>query len=911
MAARFNHELLVRARTELGLTQDDCARIAGVDVRTYRRYESGEVNDGRSFFVRTSSRRRLVNRLCAELGIAEEDLVREEVESASRETTKIGPNPSGTGDPHVTVNPARSMGVFVSYSGESEGHRAGVEALACLLRAWGAQVAIDTKEPEPPGGWAQWSMAQFADADVILMICTPVYRRRIEQREVPAPGRGGTWEGPLLSDLVYDGTNAFGRIGTVLLDDTTLEAVPSSFRAAPCYRVPGDNEALRAWLAQPARRKRLLDRVTGSDFHAAEDELRLYANAEERDLAAYLRDLEALRELDPSEESSRTRLQLDEQINAVRRKLRSGSQLNPGQTLDAATYTLIRRLGTGGFGSVWLASDVKVKRSVAIKVLKVEHQDDRTRRVRFFRGARVMASLSHPNIVKVFDAGRVEAGHHYFVMEYVKGGDLQTWVKTHRPELHRTLQVVHGIGDALFAAHQRGVFHRDVKPANILVGADEIPKLTDFDLVYAPDTTGGTQPEPMGTYLYSSPEVLADPSEVDGRADVYSLAMTLLFCVTHGALQVTSKHDVSHVVETTSAPTLLKQLIIRATAWDPTSRPQTMKDFLDKLAAIEKTLQSPLRTAKELPPPYPLLRSLGEEGRLSAMVGARWIVGRSLRSDLVLNSPFVSGVHAEILWTGETWMIRDCGSRNGTLVDQSRIMSGEQVRLREGAIVAFGDKLAAWELVAAQGPPEFAAVNAETREIALPTDGILTVSSGDHEAAIYLGATEWIYEGEDGTRPVTDGDLVEVGADRWTLRINGRIEGATTAASGAELSVGDLDLVLHMSRDEEFVQVVAKTLERTIDLGARGHHYLLFKLARRRTEDAQAGIAESECGWISMDECAKEMGGTARVNIDVFRIRRQFLSVGVKDGATVIARRASDKAMRIGTGRLTIVLQPG
>jgi hypothetical protein len=114
-----------------------------------------------------------------------------------------------------------------------------------------------------------------------------------------------------------------------------------------------------------------------------------------------------------------------------------------------------------------------------------------------------------------------------------------------------------------------------------------------------------------------------------------------------------------------------------------------------------------------------------------------------------------------------------------------------------------------------------------------------------------------------------------------------------------------------MSRDEEFVQVVAKTLDRTIDLGARGHHYLLLKLARRRTEDAQAGIAESECGWISMDECAKEMGGTARVNIDVFRIRRQFLSVGVKDGATVIARRASDKAMRIGTGRLTIVLQPG
>jgi len=910
MTAWFNHELLVRARTELGLTQEEVARGAGVDVRTYRRYESGEVNQSGGFGVRTPSRRRLLDSLCRELGLAEEELVRAGSNGASNGSASSGdksqPGVAHAATPQLSVESAR---VFLSYSHDSPMHRSAVDELARLLATWGARVAVDTALQRPPEGWAQWSMSQFAEADIILMICTTEYRRRVELCEVPEQGPGATWEGPLLSDLVYDGNNAFGRIGVVLLEGATVDAIPAPFRVAPRFRVPADAEDLRVWLGQPLRRRRLLELVVAeSDVDAVDDEPSLYVNRGERDLAAYLRDLEALRDLDPREDESEARRRLEERINAVRRQLRSGAHLNPGETLDGGTYSLVRRLGTGGFGTVWLASDAKVKRAVAIKVLKPEHQDDRTRRARFFRGARVMADLNHPGIVRVFDAGRIEAGHHYFVMEFVKGGDLNDWVKSQKPELQATLRIVASISEALRAAHQRGIVHRDVKPANILVGVDGVPKLTDFDLVYAPDTEGDTQAEPMGTYLYASPEVLADPSAVDPRADIYSLGMTLLFCLLGGNLTITSKHEIPSVLERVELPDALKRLVLRATASDPAGRPETMNAFSAELAAIEQVLQPRPSLAAEGPSPYPFLRSLSGGQRL-LMVRTGLCVGRAPGNDLRLERRQVSAQHAAIFWTGRNWMVRDLGSRNGTFVDQRRIPPGEQYPLKEGSVLAFGQMLEAWELASAQSPPETAAVNATSGEVTLPEDGLLTLSDPEGDALVFLGSEGWVCEREEGVRPIVDGEELCLGSSRWTVRINARTGPVTGAiAPPSELSLAGLELVFQISRDEEHVQVSARANGRTIDLGARSHNYLLVTLARRRIQNAQAGLPDTSCGWIYQEDLAHDPSmALPQLNIDVFRIRKQFAAVGVVDAASIIERRPRTRQLRIGTSRLTIV----
>jgi transcriptional regulator with XRE-family HTH domain len=905
MPTRFNHQLLARARTENGLSQDEVAQIVRVDPRTYRRYESGEVNEGGAFNIRNASRRRLVAALCAELGIAEEELVHE-VPVGGHAVPMHTAGQRTESNSGLAPNPVEGPRVFVSYSADSEDHCAAVEAFARLLESWGMRVSIDMAVPYPAQGWAQWSISEVAEADFVLMVCTPLYRGRVEQLELPARGRGATWESALLGDVVR-GANAFTRLGVVLLGAATRDAIPGALRMVPRLCIPQDVERLRAWLAQARPARRLVDEVNELESDSSDDELAVFANEEDRALAEYLRDLEALKNFDPGDRDSRLRPRLEEQINEIRQRLRSGAHLSPGQTLDGGTYELVRLLGTGGFGFVWMARDRKVKRTVAIKVLKPEHRDDRMRRARFLRGARVMASFDHPNIVDVIDAGRADAGQLYFVMEHVAGGDLQAWLRrAPKPSLPRILNVIRRVGDALMAAHRRGIVHRDVKPGNILVDPDGNPKLTDFDLVHVPETSGGTQPEPMGTYLYSSPEVLSDPSAVDPRADVYSLGMTLLDCLVGGTLSIASKHEVCRLLEATDVPEPLKAIVARATAMNAAGRYETMNAFVAELASLVLTLHPAPERAPDAPTMCPLLRAMSPSTRRFPLVGARTIVGRDPGNDLHLDARYVSAQHALLCWTGQTWMVRDLSSRNGIFVDHMRIGSGESARLREGSIVAFGNKLEAWEVVGADQPPDIAAVNRSTGELALPTGGILVLPTPAGPATIFLGSEGWVCQRGERVRKIVDGEEVETGGSRWVVRINAYKDAITTDVN-SELFIRDIEIVFRLSDDDEYVQLILKTHDRTIDCGNRAHNYLLLLLARRRLADQHTGLADSVAGWVQMDDL-KEVASHAQLNIDVFRIRKQFAAVGVEDAGLIVERRPRDNTLRIGTSRVSIVM---
>ncbi len=175
-------------------------------------------------------------------------------------------------------------------------------------------------------------------------------------------------------------------------------------------------------------------------------------------------------------------------------------------------------MGRGGFSNVFKAYDRKSRQLVAIKVLHGQYTEDRSRRERFFRGARKMSELQHEGVVRVIEPRIKDEGYYYFVMEFVEGGDLQHAVLEGRI---KDLGVLQQVARSLDFAHQEGIVHRDVKPANILLTDQGEAKLSDFDLVRAFDTTGGTRTGSMlGTFLYMAPEAMHEAKDVGAEADI-------------------------------------------------------------------------------------------------------------------------------------------------------------------------------------------------------------------------------------------------------------------------------------------------------------------------------------------------------------------------------------------------------
>lgn len=242
--------------------------------------------------------------------------------------------------------------------------------------------------------------------------------------------------------------------------------------------------------------------------------------------------------------------EVDREILDLRRQLREGGQLRAGDSLGAdGRYLLIRQQGRGGFGIVWEAYDRDRGQRVAVKVLHGSLASDPLRRQRFFRGARSMESLNHEAIVRVLSPGGEDHGFYYYVMEYVDGRDFRRWVLEDKPSPLQVLRSLMPIADALASAHARGLVHRDVKPANILVSKNGEFKLTDFDLVMDDNTTGGTRSGALGTFIYAAPELMLQPQHADARADVYAFGMTALFGL-HG---VELAHSLAGAVERTAS----------------------------------------------------------------------------------------------------------------------------------------------------------------------------------------------------------------------------------------------------------------------------------------------------------------------------------------------------------------------
>lgn len=261
-------------------------------------------------------------------------------------------------------------------------------------------------------------------------------------------------------------------------------------------------------------------------------------------------------------------------------------------------YHVIKLLGGGGMARVYLAEDTFLKRKTALKVLRDQYADQEEFVERFKREAAHAASLSHPNIVRVYGQGKTEDGTHYIVMEFVSGGTLHDRIRqggrlTPRAAATTALQVT----EALRMAHEHGIVHRDIKPQNILMTQSGSVKVADFGIARAASVATLTQTGfILGSACYMSPEQVLG-QRVDPRSDLYSLGVVLYEMLT-GAPPYDAESPIAtamkHVNERLLPPRYLNPLVpedldatvTKLLAKDPTDRYENAAELVARLQGL-------------------------------------------------------------------------------------------------------------------------------------------------------------------------------------------------------------------------------------------------------------------------------------------------------------------------------------
>lgn len=265
--------------------------------------------------------------------------------------------------------------------------------------------------------------------------------------------------------------------------------------------------------------------------------------------------------------------------------------------MEIPGYTILEPLGEGGMASVFLAHEASFDRTVAIKVMASHLVKDSHYGERFLREARIVAKLSHPHIVPVYEVG-VAGDHHFLVMEHLTGGDLTSRISKGL-STDEALQILCDIAGALDFAHAKGYVHRDIKPDNILFREDGSAVLTDFGIARPRETdvrithTGTV----VGTPKYMAPEQ-SQGKILDGRADLYSLGIAFYEMLV-GTVPYTGKDAVAVALQHIREPVprlpdhlvAFQALVDRLMAKDPDRRFQTGADIISAVDALREKLK--------------------------------------------------------------------------------------------------------------------------------------------------------------------------------------------------------------------------------------------------------------------------------------------------------------------------------
>ncbi|QCQ15751.1 Stk1 family PASTA domain-containing Ser/Thr kinase [Microbacterium sp. RG1] len=280
-----------------------------------------------------------------------------------------------------------------------------------------------------------------------------------------------------------------------------------------------------------------------------------------------------------------------------------------GRLVDGR-YRVRSRIARGGMATVYVATDLRLERRVALKVMHGHLSDDTVFQSRFIQEARAAARLADPHVVNVFDQGQ-DSDMAYLVMEYLPGITLRELMKEQRRiPVPQTITIMDAVLSGLAAAHRAGIVHRDVKPENVLLAEDGRIKIGDFGLARATTANTASGQMLLGTIAYLAPELVTRGS-ADARSDIYALGILLYEMLTgeqpykgEQPMQIAYQHATDSVprpsVKNPAVPEQLDELVLWATERSPDARPVDADQMLQRLRAIERELGIAPQVARTL-----------------------------------------------------------------------------------------------------------------------------------------------------------------------------------------------------------------------------------------------------------------------------------------------------------------------
>lgn len=270
------------------------------------------------------------------------------------------------------------------------------------------------------------------------------------------------------------------------------------------------------------------------------------------------------------------------------------------KTALAGTYTVERSIGEGGMAFIFLATDIKHDRSVAIKVLRPELTASLGAE-RFLNEIQITAGLQHPHILPLYDSGEVD-GLLYYVMPLVEGETLAEYIAREKQlSIDEAIQIAREVAEALGHAHSHGLIHRDIKPDNVMMSGGHAV-VADFGIAKAVSVSGGQKLTQsgmaIGTPAYMSPEQAAGDPDIDGRTDIYALGC-MLYEMLVGEIPFTGRTSQAilarHTMDIVSPPSTVRQsvspdledIVFCSMAKSPADRFRTASEMIDALKAVE------------------------------------------------------------------------------------------------------------------------------------------------------------------------------------------------------------------------------------------------------------------------------------------------------------------------------------